>query len=72
MPPEPRLDLPFLIVSFGAIFFNILFIVYYTKARKYKKQLDDYLNNKSTSFINPNSSSPETTTTPNQLRKNGS
>jgi len=71
MPPEPCLDLAFLIMSFCAVFFNILTVIYYRKARNYKKQLDEcrsYLNNTSTSFTKPANSTPEATIANNQSR----
>lgn len=72
MPPEPRLDFPFLIMTLCAIAFNILTVIYFRKARNYKKQLDKCKrqprNKNSISFIKPTNSPTEITTTSNQSK----
>jgi hypothetical protein len=56
MPPEPRLDFPFLLMSFCAIFFNVMTVIYYVKVRNLKRQLEklrNQPNNQPASVNNP-------------------
>ena len=40
IPPKPRLDLPFLVVVFGAVFFNITTVIYAKKASVYRRRYE--------------------------------
>ena len=70
LPPEPRLDLSFLVMSACALIQSVLAIIYYKKAMKYKGKLKK-LNNHLKSLIKPANSRPETTTTKSQFRGDG-
>lgn len=60
-PPNPRLDINFLMVSFCALFFNVMFVIYYVKATKYKRELEalkKQFHNLDHSTISPQNSNP--------------
>lgn len=74
MPPSPRLDLPFLILAFCAVVFNIMTVIYYRKARCYKRQIEEHnrqSNKTSASFSKPHNSPADTTTTNSQSKGSG-
>ena len=73
MPPIPSFPIFLLILSLGLIS-SILTIIYYLKARNYKKELDDYkhhLNNACATLTKPTNSAPEMTTANSQSSGKG-
>jgi hypothetical protein len=73
IPAEPRLDIPFLVMSFIAIVQTILAVYFCVKARKYKERLGNlnHLNNAPASLANNINSPKDAKTTNNQSKGKG-